>query len=52
MLWYFQEKKEGIQPYIYMDPLFPKPSSPPGCQVTSGSFMCYTVGPCCKPPIF
>ena len=27
---------EGIQPYIYMNPCFPKPPSDPGCHITLG----------------
>ena len=38
---------EGTQPYIYMYPFSPKPSSHPGCHIIlTKSFMCYTVGPC------
>ena len=33
MLWYFQVKSEGTQPYIYTHPFSPKPPSHPGCYI-------------------
>ena len=34
MLWQFQVNSKGTQPYIFLDPFFPKLPSHPGCHVT------------------
>ena len=48
MVWWFQVDSEGTQPYIHMDPFFPKLPSHPGCHIALSRSPCAGHGYLCR----